>query len=226
MVLDSRLSGLSVAALRRYGTPLIAMRPVVHLLRFPEMGCVQVNRAGHATVLAVSTPGLSNTVLEGQLVARILHTTSATGPAATRSVLFAARNDAVLHLAAHGGVQGDHGSIQLADGDVSGLEILGRRVAPSLAVLSVCDASSSNAPELAGSLAAGFLGAGSQHVVATLRQVSDAGALQIAERFYDANGIADPAHALAAAQSDLVATTNTDWPYFVVFGPAVCSAAQ
>jgi hypothetical protein len=97
------------------------------------------------------------------------------------------------------------------------------RRAPSLVVLSACDAavSADSDFELAGSLASGFLGAGSQHVVATLGQITDSGAPEISTRFYRA-GVADPARALAAVQAELAKTGNRDWPYFAVFGPDVC----
>jgi len=235
VVLDGRLGGLPVAALRQGGPPLIAMRPIVRLLRLPETRCVHVNRSGHATVLAFSDGTIRNVLTEAEQVASLLHATSEIGASATRAALFAAANDAVLHVAAHGtiatigGGSGDGkdggygGAIVLADREVSALEISASQLAPSLVVLSACDAARSDDfdSELAGSLASGFLGAGSQHVVATLRPISDNGALEISTRFYP-GGVADPARALAAAQAALVNTTNRDWPYFAVFDPDVC----
>jgi CHAT domain-containing protein len=106
---------------------------------------------------------------------------------------------------------------------VPALELPARRVAPSLAVLTACAAAASADPELAGSLAAGFLAAGSQHVVATLTAISDFEAIHIATDFYRAGGVADPARALARVQSQLAKTDNTEWPKFVVFGPDVCT---
>jgi tetratricopeptide (TPR) repeat protein len=220
VLVDGRLGGLPVAALRRGAAPLIAMRPIVRVLRLPETRCVHVTRSGHATVLAAPDAKIPNALAEAAQVAGLLHTTSKTGAAATRAALFAAADDAVLHVAAHGTM----GALVLADGEVSALEIPVRRLAPSLAVLMACDAATSNEFEfeLAGSLAAGFLGAGSQHVVATLRSISDTGALEISTGFYRHGGVADPARALAAVQSALAKTNNTDWPNVAVFGPDVC----
>lgn len=223
VLVDGKLKGLPVAALRRGASPLIAMRPIVRVLRLPETRCVHVTRSGHATVLGAPDAKIPNARTEAEQVAELLHTTSQTGAAATKDALFAAKNDAVLHVAAHGMVGMDGAAIVLADGEVSALEISARQLAPSLAVLTACDAATSEDSELAGSLASGFLGAGSQHVVATLRPISDTGALEISTRFYRAGGVADPARALATVQAELAKTSNTDWPNIAVFGPDVCS---
>jgi tetratricopeptide (TPR) repeat protein len=222
VVLDGQLSGLPVAALRHDGVPLIAIRPIVRQLRLPETRCVPASRPGRATVIGVSDATIPHATDEADAVARVLQTTSATGAAATRAALLAATSDAVLHVAAHAAIGLDGSALMLGDGDLSALEISARRVAPALVVLSACDAATSDGPELAGSLAAAFLGAGSRHVVATLRPISDHGAPSIAARFYRAGGVADPARALAAVQAALARTNQPDWPYFAVFGPEVC----
>jgi tetratricopeptide (TPR) repeat protein len=223
VLVDSRLGALPVPALRRGNTPLIQLRPVARVLRLPETHCVHVSRSGHATVLAAPKGNLLNARIEGELVAQQLRTTSKAGIAATRAALFAAASDSVLHIAGHGVLNIDAAAIPLEDGDVSALEISARQVAPSLVVLSACNAATSPDLELAGSLAAGFLAAGSQHVLATLHSVSDAGAREVSTRFYAESGVADPARALAAVQSALAEKSdNTDWPHFTVFGPDVC----
>jgi CHAT domain-containing protein len=129
----------------------------------------------------------------------------------------------VLHVAAHG-IPGINGAaLVLADGELSAPEITAHHIAPSLAVLTACDAAASEDPELAGSLAAGFLAAGSHHVVATLRPISDTGGRDIGTQFYLAGGVADPPRALAEVQAALVNTGNTDWPNVVVFGLQICA---
>jgi len=227
VVLDGQLGGLPVAALRRGGTPLIAMRPIVRLLRLPETRCVPASRSGHATVLATLDKTIPNASTEGEQVAELLHATSEIGADATRAALFAAASDAVLHVAAHTEIGTDGAAIVLADREVSALEISAYQLAPSLVVLSACNGATSDDSELAGSLASGFLGAGSQHVVATLGPISDRGAPEISTRFYRAGGVADPARALATVQAELAKIDNGDakgdWPYFAVFGPAVCA---
>jgi len=222
VIVDGQLGGVPVAALRHGDTALIAIRPVVRLLRLPEITCAPPTPPGHATVLAAPGNNLLNALEEGARVARLLRAKCQMGAAATKAALFAAGSASVLHVASHGANGSDGGALVLADGKVSALEILASRRAPSLAVLSACDTATSDDTELAGSLAAGFLGAGAQRVVATLRPVSDAGALDITTRFYEAGGVADPARALQRVQAELAKTNNTDWPNFAVFGPDVC----
>ncbi len=218
--------GLPVAALRHGATSLFALRPTVHLLRLPEVRCVPAVRSGTATVLADDKLPYARTEAEqvsALLHDALLHTTTRIGGAATKDALSAAKGDAVLHIAAHNKVGIDGAAVVLAGKDVSAPEIAALRLAPSLTVLSTCDAATSTDSELAGSLVAGFLATGSQHVLATLRPVSDAGAPEVTTRFYREGGATDPARALAAAQRALSTTTsNIDWPYFAVFGPDVC----
>ena len=222
VVVDGQFPPLPVAALRRGGVPLVALRPIVRTLRLPETRCVHVARSGHVTVLAYAADNLPNTRTEAEQVSGLLHVTPEIDDAATKAALLSAAHDVVLHVAAHGKPSVDGTTLQLADGEVSALEISARRIAPSLAVLSACDAGVSDAPESAGSLVAGFLGAGSQHVVATLSSISDDNAPGIATSFYRAGGVVDPVRALARVQSELAKTSNVDWPHFVVFGPDVC----
>jgi tetratricopeptide (TPR) repeat protein len=224
VVIDGQLPPLPLAALRRGGTPLVAMRPIVRALRLPETPCVHVMRSGHATVLAYAAGNLPNTRPEAEQVGPLLQAATKIGGAATKAALRSAAHDAVLHVATHGNIGMDGASLTLADGEMSALEILAHGIGPSLAVLSACDvgASSPQDFELAGSLVAGFLGAGSQHVVATLSAVFDVKAPEIATQFYRAGGVADPVRALQTVQSALAKTNNVDWPYFVVFGPDVC----
>jgi hypothetical protein len=225
VLIDGQIAGLPVAALRRRGVPLVAMRPIVNVLRLPEVGCVHVMRTGHATVLGDPSGKHPAMQKEAEQVASLLDASAAVGGAATRGALRAAAHDAVLHVASHGHIGGDRAVLELADGDISALEISALQVAPSLAVLSACDAAvpaDEHDFELADTLVAGFLGAGSQHVVATLSGVSDAGAPEVSTRFYRAGGRDNPVRALAAAQSELAKTDNVAWPSFAVFGPDVC----
>jgi tetratricopeptide (TPR) repeat protein len=226
VIVDGRLGSLPVPALRYGGIPLAHQRPIVRLLRLPEVPCAPAAPAGHATVIGNPTGDLYNAQIEAAQVAAQLGTTSVTGPAATKAALFAARGDAVLHLATHGALGANGMALVLAGHEtVSAMEISARQLGPSLVVLSACDSATSSEQDLefAGSLASGFLAAGSQRVVATLQSVADIGAFAVSTRFYEAGGVADPARALARVQAELANTSNTTWPYFAVFGSDVCS---
>jgi tetratricopeptide (TPR) repeat protein len=224
VVLDGRLAELPVAALRRGGAPLITFRPVVRHFRLPETPCIRVIRSGHATVLGDPRGDLDSARSEVERIAALLGATSKTGAAATKAALFAATNNAVLHVATRATRGVDGPGLELADADVSALEISASHLAPSLAVLSSCDAATANEDdtELAGSLIAAFLSSGSQHVVATLLSVSDRDAFEVSTRFYRAGGVTDPVRALQAAQRQLLETSNVAWPQYTVFGPDVC----
>lgn len=254
VVLDARLAGLPVAALRHRTGLLIKKRPIVYSLRLPERHCEPVDRKGRATVLGdppINHPGLSRLPDAGMEIREVaeslrttskLEATSKTGTEATKAALFDAAGDAVLHVVTHGTATHDTATrdtvdtdprtrgagLVLADGEVYAMEIPLQRVAPSLVFLAACDgATSPGIPELSGSLVAGFLSAGSQHVIAMLGEVSDEGGRKISTSFYRADGVADPPRALfkvLAALAEAENTENTDWAKVVVFGPQVCTA--
>jgi tetratricopeptide (TPR) repeat protein len=222
VVIDEQLTELPVAALRRGNTSMIAARPIVRELRLPEVRCVPPGPGGHATVLGDPDGTLGKARLEAEHVAEFLGTTSKTGPAATPAALWAARGDAVLHVAAHNTPIDDEAALRLWGGEVTALEIAAGAGGPALVVLSSCSAAtvSTDNLELIGSLAAGFLAAGSRHVVGTLRSISDRSTPDLFMDFYRAGGVSDPVRALRAAQ--LASTDNIEWPLFTVFGPDVC----
>jgi len=222
VLVDGKLWGLPVGALRHGSAPLITVRPIVYGLRLPEQRCVRPAVPGHATVLGFADHRILYAIAEANQVAELLHTTSTNGLAATRKTLFDASHDAVLHVASHAVIGDDGAALVLADGEVSALEIAARHAAPALAVLSACDTATSDDRELGGAMVSGFLAAGSQHVIATLRPIADRGARDLMTMFYRADGITDPVRALAAAQAELAKTQNGDWPYYAVFGPSVC----
>lgn len=231
VVLDERLATLPVAALSHGATRLGVVRPITRQLRLPETRCTPASPTEPAIVLGDPDGTLPEAREEAVDVAQMLHTTAAIGAAATRAAVFAAGDAAVLHIATHAESNIDGAVLHVADGTVSALEVAAHRIGPALVVLSQCDAATSsqyddaNGFDLMSRPAAGFLAAGSQHVVTALRSVSDVGAREVIMRFYhalDASGIADPARALWVAQKALSKGSNETWPYFTVFGPEVC----
>ena len=162
--------------------------------------------------------------LEARRVATWLHTTAAVGSDATSQQLFVAAQDGTLHLATHAGQAQPSAMLALADRKVSALEISSWMAPPSFVVLAACASGVVQGLDEGSSLAAAFLMAGSRQVVATLRPISDRGALELSTGFYGAGGFEDAARALAKAQTLLSKTTNTDWPQYSVFGDDVCIA--
>jgi hypothetical protein len=223
VLLDGPLASLPVVALRRGGRPLIAIRPVVRVLRLPLIACTPSRPRARRTVIADARSDLSDARREAGELSSVLGFTAAVGDAATSAALFQAAGSDVLHLAVHAAIGAGGGVLELRDRGVSALEISAARLGPPLVMLSACGSASAAADELAGSLAAGFLAAGSNQVVATLRPVSDAGARRLTTRFYSAGGMTDPVRALARIQAELADTGDTDWPRFAVFGHDTCS---
>lgn len=223
VVLDAPLAAMPIVALRRNGEPLIATRPVLRTPRLPvASACGLRPDVARARVLADAAGDLPDARRESNEVASLFQTTPFVGPAATSTALFAAKSDPLLHIAVHAEIDAGGGVLKLHDRAVSAAEISANKLGPSLVVLSACSTARSSDPEMAGSLSTGFLAGGASQVIATLRPVSDAGALELTRRFYSAHGANDPVRALAAIQASLAHSDNQEWPNFVVFGKEVC----
>jgi len=223
VVLDAPVDGLSFAALRQHGRPMIAWRPVQRMLRLPTpSACNPAPRSGSAFVIADVTGNLPAARLEASHVASLFGTTPRVGPQATSEALFAASNGFLLHVAVHADVDAGGGFLALRDRAVSASEISASKLAVPLVVLSACNTARASDPESAGSLSAAFLAAGSRRVLATLRPIRDDRARDVTSRFYDAGGASDPVHVLASVQAELAKTSNKEWPNFAVFGADTC----
>ena len=154
-----------------------------------------------------------------------------TGSAASEEAFRREAPDArVLHLATTGVLNKPNplfSYVALARGDghdgrLEVHEVLGLSLAAELVVLSACQTglgSGALADVPAGDewvgLTRAFLHAGAAHVVATLWPVDDWATAALMERFYGAGDVAaDPAHALADAQRQLLAQPATSHPFY------------
>lgn len=224
VLLDGPIAALPFSALRRADRePLVAARPVIRVLRLPETACVSAMPT-RMTVLADADSDLPAARREGEEVAALLpHARLEVGSAAKREVLFGTERGSLLHIAVHAKLSIGGGTLLLHDGPVSALEISASKLAPSLVMLSACGSATATDSELAGALTTAFIASGSNHVIATLRPVSDVGSRELATAFYRAGGSTDSVRALARVQARLAKTSNTDWPSFAVFGNDVCN---
>jgi CHAT domain-containing protein len=223
VVLDAPFAALPFVALRRNGQPVIAVRPVLRTPRLPvASGCAVASDRRSAVVLADAVGDLPDARRESSKVASLFGATPLVGAQATSTALFAAKSDPLLHIAVHAEVDAGGGVLKLHDRAVSAAEISANRLGPNLVVLAACSTARSGDPELVGSLSTAFLAGGSEHVVATLRSVSDDGALELTSRFYEARGNTDPVGVLARIQAGLATTDNKEWPNFAVFGNEIC----
>jgi CHAT domain-containing protein len=118
---------------------------------------------------------------------------------------------ALAHFACHGHFRSDNplfSSLELADGNLTALELQRLRRPPSVIVLSACNLALSDrrpGDELLG-IAAALLGVGTRTIVASVAPIPDAAAANLMVAFHGelARG-APPATALARVQANLPA---------------------
>lgn len=229
VVLDPALAYVPVAALRWRGLPLGALRPLVRALRPANLTCWQrpAKRAGNrpaaprrAAVLADSRGDLPGARREAEEITRRLGegTTLELGGAATRAALTRGLDAELLHLAMHAEIDELGGKLVLADGPLSALELAGSPRVPSQVVLATCGSAVS--PPGAYSLALGFLAAGADQVLATLRRINDDDTARITSRLYSAD-LSDLVTGLWRLQAS-APEDSSELSSFVVFGDAPC----
>jgi tetratricopeptide (TPR) repeat protein len=156
---------------------------------------------------------------EARTVVAQTHATPRTGGEATIAALRAADDASLLHIIGHSGIDADGGYLILADGHVSAAQIVTWRLHPHVVVLPTCASAATNRRDMWGSLAVGFLAAGSIDVVSTLVSVEDSRAAEFTREFYRHDGAGDPVAATAAAQRALRKQgAASAWSAFIVVG--------
>lgn len=227
VVADGTLGELPFAALRLDGRYVVDRHPVVQVPSLNALAVLQRRRhAGYGPAVVLGDPrgDLPGAAQEATAVSRILDTEPLRGDAATTDALREAARADVLHLAAHAGFTDRGAWIELADGRVDARAVLSLGLRPRLAVLASCTSAAQRVAGVWGSLAAAFLAAGSQAVLATLWSVDDEVARRFVLRFYQEGGARDPARALARAQRAFAAEGEppSAWAPFVLVGaPAI-----
>lgn len=226
VVLDQPLAYLPVAALRWRGRPLGALRPLVRALRPANLMCWRRHGSPRsAAVLADSRGDLPGARREAEVVATRFGSwrglgsiTQEQGDGVTREALTSALGADFLHLAMHAEIDELGGKLVLADGPLSALALASSPRVPPQVVLATCGSAVS--PPGAYSLALGFLAAGADQVLATLRKVSDDDTARITTRLYSAD-LSDLVTALWRLQAS-APEDSTDLSSFVVFGDVPC----
>jgi tetratricopeptide (TPR) repeat protein/predicted Ser/Thr protein kinase len=203
VVLDPRLAGLPVAALRRGDRKLVAIRPLVQPARPSEAGCAMAP-GGPRRVVAIDA--------SGDAAARL----SGTWPGATRAALFGVARGDLLHLAVATEPSPLGDAAVLGNDRISAIEIAAHGNAPAQIVLANRDSSAQGGSYLV----MGFLAAGAEQVLAAVTPVANAAVQRLTDELHRANpgGSGDLARALAGLQAD----GDDDWLGFAVHGRASC----
>jgi len=229
IVANDHLATLPFAALRRAGRYLIDDRPVVRLPGLAALRCKsgQASAAGPAALFADS---LADRPLP-YARAEVVHARFITGGRAlvggdvSVAAVVDARRAPLWHLSVHAVVDKTGGALELADGKLTGAEIVEHGIAPRVAVLAGCATGASEDAEGWGALPSALLTGGTRTVVATLRPVQDADAARLMAAFYALRGDLHPATALAAAQRAQAhrqgsAAPPHMWAWFAAWGAA------
>jgi tetratricopeptide (TPR) repeat protein len=204
IVASGWLAEIPFAALRRDGHYLIEQRPLAFapsLRTFGDRYREPVPRG--ALVVADADGDLPAARAEATEVAESLGTRALVTGDATRAPIENANALALLHVAAHSGLDGSGAWIRLADGPWSTDEILYSGARAAVVVLAACSSGSTRHQELWGSLAVAFLANGSGAVISAVGSVDDADTREVMRALYRANVREQPVHALATAQREL-----------------------
>jgi tetratricopeptide (TPR) repeat protein len=207
----------------RHGDALVASRTplarVLGLRAWPRPS----TRANDTGVVVLGDPlgNLPAAATEATAVAERLNARALLGFEADREALASARGAALLHVASHAVDGSDGSALLLAGGKLRAREISSLGPTARLVVLSSCASASSRDGSGWGSLAAAFLGAGAESVIATQWSILDKESASVVEALYDADVgrdlFRDPTAALAAAQARLEgAVPSTVWAAFTV----------
>lgn len=158
---------------------------------------------------------------EAQRVAQRLGTEARVGADATlESLAPGGAEPPLLHLATHLGSGPEGPWLVLADGRLTAAELIAGGSAPRRVVLAGCAGAARQGRGLWGSVAVGFLAAGSSTVLAALWSIDDEWTLRFVERFYEEGGDDDPVGATARAQRyfQMRGDPAERWAPFVVLG--------
>lgn len=217
---------IDVHALDFHGAPLVAHVPVSYSLDLPFTDAAPAS----ASLLLVADPAsdLPAARLEAKEVAARHH-----GPlqtllgeeAAAVSVRAALPKVDRFHYAGHGNAAGEAGwesVLPLAHGSLSVADILSLPRAPSLVILSACEAARTTARGEGLGIAQAFVLAGSLGVIAATRDVPDVSALALAHALYG-NVLpypeTDAATLLQTAQLAMRTSAVTEWAAFRALTP-------
>lgn len=210
LLLVGPIARAPTAALRDARGLVVARRPLQRVL-----GLLDDERApataGAARVVGFAGQRGTAAAAEREAgeIAQQLAVVPALGAAATRDAIIGGA-PSVLHFAGHAHLVDGVPELELADGNLAADTIAAQQRAPRLVVLASCDSAAAQDEGGWGSLAAAFLHAGSERVIASDRRVDDVEAQALMRAFYEAGGVDDPARALGISQAARAAGLAAD----------------
>lgn len=219
IVPSHQLKDLLFAALRRDGKALGPTRPVVHMPGLAMLGCDRP-RAWTSDRVYVGDSGANLSKAREELI-RVASGTELLGDKATIAAIQAHPRAELLYAAVHGG----SGALTLHEGLFTAARVLDEHIGPRSVMLTGCSTATSDDAEGFGGFPSAFIANGSQHVVATLRDVDDAEAATFMQIFNDLPESLGFATRLAATQRIAVETTTLParaWASFTVWGDDAC----
>ena len=223
VIADGKLGRLPFAALIRHGVRLVERHPLTYLPSISAIAALESTgpwATRRPVVLGDPTGDLPAAAEELERVAALLDVPRLVRADANTAALQSATESSLLHVATHTGLGPQGPWLLLADRKVYVDDVLRWHLNARQVVLASCASGARPGRDLWGSLAAGFLAAGSRNVLAALWSVKDTSTEAMISRFYAQGGQRFPVHALAKAQVALHAQGRPvhEWAPFVVVG--------
>lgn len=200
---DGILNDLPFAALRRDGRLLVEDHELAYVPSLGALAAIESSRkrgSGARVILGDPNLDLPSATAEAETVGELIGAHPLLGSSADSQSLLDSQTAALLHVAAHSGVDSGGSWIGLADRRVHAATVISREISPNVVFLASCSSAVADNPGVWGSLGSAFLAAGSDAVVATLWSVDDRATREFVLDFYKENGATDPIGAVARVQ--------------------------
>lgn len=223
VLLVGPIARLPLAALRQGRQLAVAQTPLARVLGVLPRGERRPARQG-AVVLGDPNGDLPQARAEAEEIAARLAVAPLLGEAVTRRALEGAGGAALLHLAAHSSSTAGGARLGLFERSLGGGEIAASQAGAGVVVLASCGGAAARDAAGWGSLAAAFLRAGSDAVIAAGRSVDDEKTRALVRALYrqrrrgqPVEVARQPARALALAQVEMSASLPPEiWAVFAV----------
>ncbi len=221
VVAEDPIAEVSFGALRRRGQLVLDQHAVAYAPSAAVLSATRRSQSAiRALVLGDPTGDLPQARAEAKEVADRLKVTPRLGPDAARAAVLDAGEATLIHIAAHTVATDTGPALRLSDGLLDAGTVLDHGVAAGAIVLLTCSSAPITSRDELAPLSSAFIAAGAHTVIASRWAVPDDVARSFARMFYEANGVANPVAAVAAAQRELVRrhVPVEQWATFALIG--------